>query len=161
MTNLTPTERRPLAETSWHLSPQNFLSIILPKDGYICVTSFIDGIWKNHFFDTADEALEVAFEIDRLGGDAYHGCFTYKTKENRTANNTAYARAFWLDLDVGDDKEFASQGEASVESARGDWCKLWWHLFLVICDGDHQALVYLLNWRRPRRNKPARLSGAS
>lgn len=45
---------------------------------------------------------------DALGVDTYHACATFKTNANRRAANAGWMKAFWLDLDVGEGKPYAT-----------------------------------------------------
>ena len=92
---------------------KEFLSRVLPTDGYKCWVEItprkrvIQG-----FVTTTDELAEKLLEIDSRGRDAYFGCASFKTPDNRQGANTLAAKAFWLDIDAGEGKPYATADDA-------------------------------------------------
>ena len=90
-----------------------FLTRVLPGDGYKCWVE----IRKNKkvlqgFVPTIEElALKLA-EIDARGVDAYFACASYQTTANRKGANALQAKAYWMDVDVGEGKPYATADEA-------------------------------------------------
>lgn len=98
-----------------------FLSLILPEDGYKCwveinqAKKVIQG-----FVLTVEELATKLLEIDARGHDAYYACATFTTPNNRRAGNAKCAKAFWLDVDAGEGKPYATADEAI--DALDDFC---------------------------------------
>jgi hypothetical protein len=104
-----------------------FLHRILPEQGfYIAAVKLAKGKgFKSNLFTSTVEDLWTAIEnADHDGFDAYHACASFKEPHNdppntpdgqkrfgRTKKNALGAKAFWLDIDVGPGKLYASQKE--------------------------------------------------
>jgi hypothetical protein len=57
-------------------------------------------------------AAETLLDLDARGFDAYHACATFLDSSSRLASNVAFARSFWLDIDAGPMKPYASWKDA-------------------------------------------------
>ena len=53
--------------------------------------------------------------------NAYFACSKYETNKSRTQPNAKYIKAFWLDIDCGEGKDYPSQGEGLA--ALKNFCK--------------------------------------
>lgn len=90
-----------------------FLTSVLSDQGLYCVTGLKKGAVKQTFVKTIDEIDAVVEGLLTNGFDAYFGCAKYRAEEDgRTAKNAKWFKAFWLDLDCGENKPYASQAEA-------------------------------------------------
>lgn len=92
---------------------KSFLKAVLPGEGFKCWVE----ISKNKhvtqgFVATIEELAEKLSEIDSRGIDAYFGCAAFTTPRNRRAGNAAGAKSFWLDIDVGEEKPYATIADA-------------------------------------------------
>lgn len=65
----------------------------------------------------ASEAMARALAASKDGNEAYFACAEYSTPDNRKASNAAGAHAFWVDVDVGEQKAADGKGYASREDA--------------------------------------------
>jgi hypothetical protein len=70
------------------------------------------GAPKQTFVETIEEIDGVVGGLLSQGYDAYFGCATYLTGEERTAKNAKWFKSFWLDLDCGEGKPYESQSVA-------------------------------------------------
>jgi hypothetical protein len=116
--------------------PVRFLKLILPEQGcYIAAikNSKAKGFKPSLFAATIEELWSVIQDADRDGYEAYQACACFKEPMNdpagtpagdkrlgRTKHNALGAKAFWLDIDVGQGKVFKNQDEAI--SALKEFC---------------------------------------
>ena len=91
-----------------------FLERILPEDGYKCATVFNDGKVWNKFFGSIPELAQFIASQDALGRTAYHGCAVFGSPDSRKAANAIGASAFWLDVDAGEGKPYATAADAAL-----------------------------------------------
>ena len=83
------------------MSAKDFLSAVLPTEGWYCVTGLRDGAPRQKFFDNLDD---VEAEIDGLlknKYDVYFACAKFKEEGKRDTENAAYFKSFRLDIDWG------------------------------------------------------------
>jgi hypothetical protein len=74
--------------------------------------------FKNTPVKDANEAAHFATRVSASGDDCYFACSAYKTADSRTVDNVVGAFAFWMDLDVGVDKNKDGRGYESVDDAK-------------------------------------------
>lgn len=94
-----------------------FYKSVLPPVGLRVLAVFKGGLKKaptHLFYDTDEDLFEAAETYNNLGKNVYHACAAYTTTDNRTGDNVAAVKALWLDLDVGDNKPYASQRDAAA-----------------------------------------------
>lgn len=90
-----------------------FLASVLSTQGLYCVVGLKKGAPKQTFVQTIDEIDAVVEGLIAQGYDTYFGCAKYLTEEDgRTAKNAKWFKAFWLDLDCGEGKPYATQADA-------------------------------------------------
>lgn len=89
---------------------KNFYKKLLPSQGVYCVMS-INGNTRNHFCDTLESMEEM---IDVLVASNSNVFFALSSFNNysRKADNALYSRSFFVDLDVGEGKGYASKDQA-------------------------------------------------
>lgn len=93
------------------MSAKDFLSAVLPTEGWYCVTGLRDGAPRQKFFDNLDD---VEAEIDGLlknKYDVYFACAKFKEEGKRDTENAAYFKSFRLDIDCGRGKPYDNQAE--------------------------------------------------
>ena len=90
----------------------DFFDLILPTTGKRCMGILRDKKFWHQFFDTNEELSDAARAADAKGENVYFGCSSFKNGSNRTQENVAAAKSFWLDIDVGPGKGYASKGDA-------------------------------------------------
>ena len=90
-----------------------FLSSVLASEGLYCVVGLKKGAPRQTFVETTEEIDGVVEGLMAQGYDAYFGCAKYlNASEGRTAQNAKWFKAFWLDLDCGENKPYETQAEA-------------------------------------------------
>lgn len=95
-----------------------FLTSVLAEEGLYCIVGLRKGIPKQTFVQTIDEIDAVVEGLISQGYDVYFACAKYLNAEDgRTAKNAKWFKAFWLDLDCGEGKPYATQADA-VNSLR-------------------------------------------
>lgn len=96
------------------LSRRQFLSRVLPTEGYLFSATRVDGargsFWRHRAFETIEDLDANLGGIDAGGSTVYFACASYiqpavdagggKFKE-RVATNVRLVRSIWFDLDVG------------------------------------------------------------
>jgi Domain of unknown function (DUF927) len=93
------------------MSRLDFLSAVLPQNGWYCTLGIFKGVPNQQFVDSFDALLVWADMQSRSGIDAFYGLATYKdTSERKTRNVLAY-KSLWMDLDIGKGTEYASKKE--------------------------------------------------
>ena len=107
------------------MGTQRFLEAVLPTQGFYIITYFPDGIQKGALpkqraFATIKEASEAVRHFDGQEINTYFACASFKERRKgmRKADNAAYVRSQWADLDVDptgqNPKKYASIREAAV-----------------------------------------------
>lgn len=116
------------------MQTQEFLTSVLSGEGFYCVfgarkETYTDnnGVEQERekkiqkFYPTLDALCEAADNLAYEGFNAYFGLATFKTGENRKAENAMQFKSFFLDLDCRPGKEFPSKQDAIAELRR--FCK--------------------------------------
>lgn len=98
---------------------KTFLDLVLAHEGHYCVWA-LKGAKPNErikqkFYSSTDELLHAAREFDADGWNAFFALGTFFEAGSRVATNVQWMKSFFLDLDCGPDKEFASQAVAIDE----------------------------------------------
>lgn len=99
---------------------KEFLQTVLPSQGMkCCAVIYPNKVVKHSFTDSIDT---LAQQVELLGKteDTYFACASFGTEQRRTSTNAAYCKSFWMDLDVGESKEYNTTQEAI--SAVDDFC---------------------------------------
>lgn len=90
----------------------DFLSLVLAREGVRCVAAVLpDGKMRHMFFHTNDEAAHAIKQLDARGLSVYFACATFIKQGSRAGANALAARSFWLDIDCGAGKPYASAKE--------------------------------------------------
>lgn len=105
------------------MDTKEFLRAVLPSQGvYFAAVPNPGGKgFKHHACESTDELAVRCLQYDEDGATVYFATTAYREKQiirsngkpgQRVQENVKSARAFWFDLDVGDGKDYASQGDA-------------------------------------------------
>lgn len=117
------------------MNTNEFLKAILPSEGIYLIAVKTDKGMRHKGFASIDEAAKCAIELDRKGLSVYHACSAYKDLPHkdetgkfiaRTSTNWLSAKAFWVDIDCGEDKARDGKGYATQnEGAKALilWCR--------------------------------------
>lgn len=85
---------------------KSFYEKILPSKGMYCITS-ISGSARNQFCENIDELLEI-IERNKDETNVFFALSTFKDYSRR-GENALYTRSFFVDLDVGEGKPYATK----------------------------------------------------
>lgn len=91
----------------------DFLNSVLPTQGTYCTVGIRSGVVKQSFHPTIDDVDAVSTALVGKGVDAYFALATFHDDSSRKAENAAFLRAFFLDLDCGTGKPYADQPAAA------------------------------------------------
>ena len=93
---------------------KQFYEKALPSQGVYCITGIRDKVVNNRFAETLDDLHTI---IDEMVGEQLNVFVALSTFNNysRKADNALYTRSFFIDLDVGDNKGYASKQHALEE----------------------------------------------
>ena len=94
------------------MNTKQFLSTVLGAEGYYCVAGFKDGNVIQKFYSSLDAVAETAVNFDLEGRDAYFALSTFVEDTNRKAVNVRQLKTFFLDIDCGESKPYATQHPA-------------------------------------------------
>ena len=90
----------------------DLLSAVLSTEGWYCIVGLKKtGLPRQTFVQGLSEADIEIEDLLAKGYDAYFGCAKYETDKTRTTDNVKAIRAFWLDIDCGVNKPYATQGD--------------------------------------------------
>jgi uncharacterized protein (DUF927 family) len=91
----------------------DFLNSVLPTQGTYCSVGIRSGVVKQSFHQTIADVDAVCGGLAAQGTDAYFALATFKDDTSRKADNAAFLRSFFLDLDCGTGKPYADQAAAA------------------------------------------------
>jgi hypothetical protein len=105
------------------MDTKTFLEAVLGDEGMYCAwgNRIADSKKVQKFYPTIDALIHAAHNLDSEGYDAYFALGTFDDSGSRVASHVKQLRAFFLDLDCGPSKEYATQSEAL--SALRSFCK--------------------------------------
>ena len=97
------------------------LSEVLSDEGWYCIVGLKkDGLPKQTFVETIEQAEKEIDSLLEKNYDAYYACAKYESKSTRTKDNAKFFKAFWLDVDCGAGKHYENQAEGIA--ALKDFC---------------------------------------
>ena len=89
-----------------------FYEKVLPSQGVYCVTGIHkNGQVKNLFAETLDDVSKTIADLKEQQWNIFIALNTFDGY-SRSAKNAKYCRAFYIDLDVGEDKPYSSKAQA-------------------------------------------------
>ena len=103
------------------METKTFLKRVLGDDGFYCVCAFSDERRIQKLYPSIDAVVDASKDLDEQGFDIYFGLSTFETGQSRKAGNVKNIRSFFLDLDCGPSKEYATQKDALTDLSR--FCK--------------------------------------
>ena len=104
------------------MATTDLLSAVLPSEGWYCIVGLKTGSKpKQTFHETLDECEQAIAGLMKDEYNAYFACSKYETNKSRTQPNAKYIKAFWLDIDCGEGKDYPSQIEGLA--ALKNFCK--------------------------------------
>lgn len=90
----------------------SFLQSVLSSNGQYCTLSLKGKRRIQNFHSSIEDAIKEATEKDAEGYDTFFAVATFKDSSSRKSENALEIKSFFLDLDCGSGKEYASQREA-------------------------------------------------
>jgi hypothetical protein len=104
-----------------------FFQTVLPEDGikYLVAIDPDSGRPKHVAFETLEQMAQAIDKLDQGQAQIYHACASYLEKSVqldgkkkwRVPTNHNKAKAFWLDIDCGEDKAAEGKGYATKKEA--------------------------------------------
>lgn len=90
----------------------DLLSAVLSTEGWYCIVGLKKtGLPEQVFVEGLDEVDEVADDLLARDFDVYFACAKYEAAGSRTSGNVKAVKAFWLDIDCGEGKPYATQAD--------------------------------------------------
>ena len=91
-----------------------FLESVLGDEGFYCIFAYraSDERKVQKFYPDLDTAIHAAHNFDAEGYDAYFALGTFDQVGSRKVPNVKQLRSFFLDLDCGPSKDYATQSDA-------------------------------------------------
>lgn len=90
---------------------KEFLDLILPDDGVKVVAAWVGGKMRHKYLANTEQMARWINHNDQY--NIYHACATYLKHGKRTHDNVALMQSLWADIDVGEDKPYATTQEAA------------------------------------------------
>lgn len=105
-----------------------FLRAILPDEGYKCVVHIQGDQRRQYFYRTHEDVATAILNLDKLGGNVFHGCAAYtgelrksargeregwRATRHREKQDVVALKAFWLDIDVAPKSDYEDAYEAA------------------------------------------------
>jgi len=97
------------------MQPLDFLAAVLPSSGPYCVAEFTTPKKEHVFVDSFQEIITTADLFAVAGSekkDAYFALANFKEKGKRTAENAKTLKALFIDIDIGEGKDYSNREEA-------------------------------------------------
>lgn len=91
----------------------DFLSSVLPTTGTYCTVGIRGGVVRQNFHSTLDDLEAASSAYPTKGVDAYYALASFHDASSRKAENAAFLRSFFLDLDCGTGKPYSDQAAAA------------------------------------------------
>lgn len=86
------------------MSDLDLLSAVQSDKGWFCVVGIKDKSVKQKFYATREEVDQAAGQLVSNNINVFFGVAKYKEPTNRTKDNVLNLKAFWLDIDCGEEK---------------------------------------------------------
>ena len=102
------------------LTKKEFLSFVLPTNGFYCSTDIKRKNNKDRFYRTVDELVKDTEGIVERKSDAYVALASFTDDSSRSQENSKELKCFFMDIDCGPNKDYEtkSDGLKSFKSFR-------------------------------------------
>ena len=88
----------------------DLLDAVQPDSGWFAIVGIKEGkATRQVLVATREEADAAAESLVAQGRNAFFGVAKYETNKNRTKDNVKALKAFWLDIDCGENKPYSTQ----------------------------------------------------
>ena len=118
------------------MATTDLLAAVLPTEGWYCIVGLKkDSPTKQVFVDNLADAEAAIDGLVQKDYDAYFGCAKYANDtDGRTQKNSTYFKTFWIDVDCGATKPYATQADG-LEALK-EFCKtIHWPLPTIVNSG--------------------------
>ena len=94
---------------------KEFYNKAMPDEGVYCVAYNPPNvsIFTHTYTTSLEEAIELIHKFTKNGNNTFIAMSTFESKERKSAN-TKYIKSIYVDLDVGETKDYLSQKEALI-----------------------------------------------
>jgi hypothetical protein len=104
------------------MATTDLLKAVLSPEGWYCIVGLKKGgTPKQTFHETLESAEGEIARLLEQQYDTYFACSKYELNTSRTQGNAKFIKAFWLDIDCGEGKDYPDQ--ASGLQALQQFCK--------------------------------------
>ncbi len=80
-----------------------FFRLVLPPSGMYCAAIKTKrGAWRNEYAETINALGRIVREADRSGHEAYYAVASFRSNDNREAENVDRLKCFRIDVDYGE-----------------------------------------------------------
>lgn len=76
-----------------------FLSLILPSEGWFCAVVIVNGKFHHQFVKTHEQLARILLDADARGLSVYHGCASFKEPTRRLKTNVHLIKSLWMEID--------------------------------------------------------------
>ena len=94
------------------MQPLDFLAAVLPSSGVFCAAEFNTKKKEHVFVDTLDELVTAADAFAAENRDVYFALAAFKEPGKRTADNARTIRSLFIDIDIGEEKDYKTRADA-------------------------------------------------
>jgi len=94
------------------MEPLDFLAAVLPSTGVYCAVELSSKKKEHAYVTTLEEMHQHVERFNTADRDTYFALASFKEAGNRLADNAAYMRSLFVDLDCGEGKEYPNQKAA-------------------------------------------------
>jgi len=91
------------------MSGFDLLTAVQPSGGWFSVVGIKDGSVKQHMVETREEVSIVVDQLVAAERNVFFGVAKFKSDVGRTKDNVQSIKAFWLDIDCGEEKAAANE----------------------------------------------------
>ena len=91
-----------------------FMQKVLPTQGIYCVARQAEKGFAHSFHPTVEAAYINAMKQDAQGATVFIAQASFATPENRKTENAQFLRSFFVDIDCGPGKPYATQKDAAT-----------------------------------------------
>lgn len=86
------------------MSDIDLLDLVQPSEGWYAIIGIKDGVPRQHLVETREEVDELVASFVQQRRDVYFGVAKYAGPDGRKKENVQALKAFWLDIDCGEEK---------------------------------------------------------
>ncbi|MGA9267878.1 MAG: hypothetical protein WBV79_15705, partial [Rhodomicrobium sp.] len=90
----------------------DFFDLLLPTKGKRCMGILRGEKFYHEFFDTNAQLAAAVKAADSANKNVFFGCSSFKDDRHRTQDNVEAEKSFWLDIDCGPGRDYATQADA-------------------------------------------------